>query len=134
MLTNKQSTGFTLIELMVTVAIVGILATIALPAYTDYVNRAKRGDGKAALMNAQLAQEKYRANNITYAADIDDLGIGADSPDGYYTIAVTAANATTYTLTATPDFTDAKCGTLGINQAGTKTETGSDTAANCWQK
>lgn len=119
---------------MVTVAIVGILATIALPAYTDYVNRAKRADGKAALMNAQMAQEKYRANHTTYGTTIASIGIDASSPDGYYTVAVTAGDATSYTLTAAPGFTDSKCGTLGIDQAGAKTVTGSDTVANCWQK
>ncbi|MDD5320256.1 MAG: type IV pilin protein [Methylococcales bacterium] len=142
----KRSAGFTLIELMIAVAIIAILAAIAVPAYSEYVTRSKRADGKAALLSLQLAQEKYRANCAQYATGIHastmscilggthNLVSSTTSPDGYYTIAITAADANGYTTTAAPTFTDAKCGTLGINQAGTKTETGSDTAANCWGK
>lgn len=129
---KKCLQGFTLIELMVTVAIIGVLAAIAYPSYTEYVTRAKRADGKATLLLIQLAQEKWRANNTNYATKAQ-LGITV-SPDGHYTVNdFTNISGTTYTVTVSPSgFTDAKCGTLGINEAGTKTETGSDTAANCW--
>jgi type IV pilus assembly protein PilE len=144
----KRSSGFTLIELMIVVAIIGILATIAYPSYQNYVTRSKRADGKAGLLNLQLAQEKYRANCPQYADGIHattrtcvtggshNLVASTSSPDAYYTLAITAGNATTYTLTATPIFTDTKCGTLGINSslASPKTKTGTDTVANCWGK
>jgi type IV pilus assembly protein PilE len=133
----KRSSGFTLIELMTAVAVIGILSAIAYPSYTEYAKRAKRADGKAGLLSLQLTQEKYRANHTSYAAALSDLGItDSDSPDKHYTLAVTAADstATTYTVTATPKFTDANCGTLGINQAGVKTVTGSESVSNCWGK
>jgi len=146
--TFKRFSGFTLIELMIVVAIIGVLAGIAYPAYTDYVLRANRADGKAGLLNLQLAQEKYRANCPQYADGIHatartcasggthNLVSGTSSPNGKYTLAITAGTATTYTLTATPNFTDSKCRVLGINQAGTKTVSNdaTDTAANCWGK
>jgi type IV pilus assembly protein PilE len=132
MYTLRRSAGFTLMELMIVVAIIGILASIAYPSYTDYVIRSKRSDGKAALLQAQLAQEKYRANNITYGT-LAQINISATSAEGYYTVAVPTNTATTYTVTATPrTFTDAACGILGVDQAITKTVTGTNSVANCW--
>lgn len=137
--TFKQSSGFTLMELMITVAIIGIIASIALPAYSNYIIRGKRSDAKAALLNAQLEQEKYRANNTTYGT-LTEIGVSSTSPNGYYTIAVSGTpDATTYTVTAAPlsPFADASCGTLGITHtasADTKTVSGTDSVANCWGK
>ena len=133
---NFKQKGFTLIELMIVVAIIGILAAIALPAYQDYVKRAKRADAKAALLAVQLAQEKYRANNPNYGSLID-IGINTTtSPDGYYTIATTATAGppTSYTATATPGHSDAECGVLGITSSDVKSETGTGTVSSCWNK
>jgi type IV pilus assembly protein PilE len=142
----KRYSGFTLIELMIVIAVIGILSAIAYPSYTEYVTRAKRADGKTGLLSLQLAQEKYRANCPQYADGIHatttscitggthNLVANTSSPDGNYALAITAADATTYTITATPSFTDAKCGTFGINQSGSKTVSGSDSVANCWGK
>jgi type IV pilus assembly protein PilE len=133
--TFRRLAGFTLLELMIVVAIIGILASIAYPAYTEYVKKAKRADAKAALLNAQLAQEKYRANHTTYGAAVGDINVNAASADGYYTIAVASADATTYTMTATPtgSQTGDSCGTFAVNQAG-KLTTGSYADADCWGK
>ncbi|MDD2761648.1 MAG: type IV pilin protein, partial [Methylomonas sp.] len=81
---KKNVRAFTLIELMIVVAVVGILAAIGYPSYTEYVTRAKRADGKAVLLQVQLAQEKWRTNHTTYGTKAN-LGIGA-SPDGHYTV------------------------------------------------
>lgn len=132
---EKKFFGFTLVELMIVVAIIGILAAIGYPAYQDYVIRAKRADGKAALMAIQMAEEKWRANHTSYTTALDNTGlnIGTASPEGHYSLSVSSTNG--YTATAAPNgFTDAKCGNLGINQPGTKTVTGSDSVANCWGK
>lgn len=128
--------GFTLLELMIAVAIVGILAAIAYPSYRESVMKSRRSDAKAALLQVQLAQEKWRANNPTYGT-LAQIGVGATSGEGYYTIAVAGNTATAYNATATPTGAQAsdKCGTFTINQAGQKGVTGAAagyTAANCW--
>lgn len=112
---NFKQKGFTLVELMIVVAVIGILAAIALPAYQDYVKRAKRADAKAALLEVQLAQEKYRANNALYATAAQITLPTADN----YTIAIVGTpTATTYTASAAPSFTDSDCGTFAVNESG----------------
>lgn len=133
----KRPAGFTLIELMITVAVIGILAAIAYPSYTEYVTRAKRADGKAALLQVQLAEEKWRANHTSYGSSTD-IGI-TTSPDGHYAIAISGTpNAASYTFTATPsDFTDSTCGVFAVNQDGKTTSTTQTTTAKvqeCWGK
>jgi len=126
--------GFTLIELMIVVAIIGVLAGISYPAYQDYVLRAKRSDAKAALLTVQMAQEKYRANNPIYGT-LAQIGASATSSDGYYTISVTIADPwLTYSASAAPVTADAGCGTLTITNADIKTETGTGSADDCWKR
>lgn len=151
---QRKHKGFTLLELMITVAVITILATIAYPAYQDYVLRAKRADAKAGLLSLRQAQEKYRANCVQYADGIHsstrtcvsggdhDLVHGATSPDGNYNLSISNAGSTTYKLTATAtgsQTADSDCKTLSIDQDGTKTSTNSSDAdststGNCWSK
>ena len=93
---SRFSRGFTLIELMIVVAIVGILAMIAYPSYLDSIRKSRRADAVAALGAGQLAQEKWRANDTDYGTRVE-IGIGAESPDGYYDITVQQAIANTTT-------------------------------------
>lgn len=107
-MSGRHQNGFTLIELIIVVSIIGILAAIAFPSYQGYVRRANRSDAIAALVNMQLQQEKWRTNNSSYNATASQVGAPASS--AYYTYAVSNAGVSTYTLTAT-----AKTGTGQVN-------------------
>ncbi len=124
--------GFTLIELMIVVAIMGIVAAIAYPSYNNYVIRSKRADGMGALMNAVNAMERFRAANLTYVGASAGTHFADTYPsdgESYYQLSVSGLTRTTYTLTATPINTMAGKDTpLTINQAGQKTWNGK----NCW--
>ncbi|OOZ41333.1 hypothetical protein BOW53_04245 [Solemya pervernicosa gill symbiont] len=106
----KKNSGFTLIELMIVVAIVAILMTFAYPMYTDYIREAKRGEGRAALLQVQLEQEKWRANNTTYGT-LANIGVNSnvttDGGDLVYTLAVSGNDSTRYTATLTGQGTQA---------------------------
>lgn len=122
--------GFTLIELVVAIAIVGILAAIAIPSFADQIRKSHRTEAITTLQDQQLKLERYRVDNASYATY--SLPSGLDTT--YYDFTLTGADATAYTLTATPQGDQAKdtCKTLAIvNTAGvvTKTTTGSGT---CW--
>lgn len=143
---NKKSTGFTLIELMIVVVVVGILASIALPAYQDSVRRSRRADVLTKLLNIQLEEEKWRANNIKYAVTSASVGSPTST---YYDFAITAAT-NSYTITATPKSSSGQskdkqsgvnCGVgLYIDQSGKGHYYPSVSTANkvtpseCWRK
>lgn len=145
-----NSNGFTLVELMVVVAIVGILATIAYPNYTQYVAKTKRSTAKTSLSAVSARLEQYFLDNKTYTTNMTLIGFPADpmyinsggdwvaaaANTNTYQIDITAADARTYSISAIPQNVqvdaDADCGTLTLNQAGTKGATGADGVAGCW--
>lgn len=134
---REGSRGFTLIELMITVVVVGILAVIAVPGYQDYVRKARRADGKAALLRIQLQQEKWRAGHTTYSNDLASIGVGTSSTDGYYTLSLSGANESGYTATATAGTKQSgdkasgtSCATLTLVSAG---NTATFNPEACWK-
>ncbi len=121
--------GFTLMELMVTVAIVAILAAIALPSFQQYFVRSTRAAAKSFMLDVANKQEQYLLDARTYLGVANHAGfasLGLSVPDEvarFYTVTVTGATATTYTIQAVPiaGTRQAADGTLTLNQAGVKT-------------
>ena len=127
---QSRMAGITLMELMIVVVIVGILASVSYPAYQEYGRRAKRAEGRAALMDAAARQERYYSDENQYGT-IAQTRINAQSESDHYDISVTLGpNNQTFTITAQPGFTDAKCGDLTLNNTGVKSSTGAH--PDCW--
>ena len=117
---SNRASGFTLIELMVTVAIVAIIAAIALPAYQSSVIKSRRADAMAAISSVQQAQERWRGNNAAYSTTLADLGV--TSPP-LYTLSLAVPNATAnsiargYIVTAVAQgqqASDAQCARMAV--------------------
>lgn len=136
----KPQLGFTLIELMIAVAIVGILVAVALPSYQSSVQRGNRAAGKAGLIEAQQFMERFYVANDSYsttkAADAVSLPARlATAPveEPRYDITISASTANTFTLTATPRRADDLCGALTLTHTGVKGASGTGTVAECWK-
>lgn len=134
----SNNKGFTLIELMIVIAIIAIIAAVAMPAYSDYITKAKRTEAKAELLIIQLAQERWRANNSSYGA-LTDLGYSNPHLIDNYSITVSGAAASSYQIIASPTgqqlAADTFCGAISIDQSSTTTESGTASSANdCWKR
>lgn len=142
---RSNQKGFTLIELLIVVAIMGVLASIALPAYQNSVLRSGRADAKTELLQVASDQERYFSNFNTYVDDALPLNtpVVADrdrtTQNGLYVISVAACaggaitNCFIATATAQGDQTADSCTTLTVSNTGVRGATG-DTADECWQR
>ena len=137
-MTGRYANGFTLIEIMITIVIVGILASIAYPSYVNQMQQARRADCQAALMQLAGVMERDFSRNNQYRNLIAAGGFPNQCPiDGgnaSYTLGYQALTATTYTLQATPAGPQAgdPCGTLTLTNTLLKGQS-SGTLAECWQ-
>lgn len=136
-LKKRSAGGFTLIELMIVVAIIGILAAVAYPSFQSYILHSRRADALTALSQDQVIIERCYAQNFSYSQTCAALPIPAVSPQGFYSVILTNLTATTYTLTATPtgsQIKDTQCASLIIDQANQKSATDASGNAQtvCW--
>jgi type IV pilus assembly protein PilE len=133
---ERRQRGLTLLELMMVVAVIGILAAVAYPSYVDSMNKARRSDAFAALNSIQLKQGKWRANNVAYSSSITAIGAANLSPDGHYTLSIPSASTGAFTATATitgDQANDTDCKFITINQDGALSakDSGNNNAPEC---
>ena len=138
---SRRAVGFTLIELMITVAVIAILAAIAMPSYQEYVRRGRLADAQSFMQDVVARQQHFLLDRRAYAVSITDPpasnGLGLTLPtnvSSYYTVTIATDNTTSppsFVVTGAPSGTQAsqKCGTLTIDQRGVKAATGTGT---CW--
>lgn len=133
-----KNNGFTLIELMITVAIVGILSAIALPAYNEYIVKTRRSLAASCLLEQAQSMERVFTTSMSYAsATLPSITCTSDLSGTYtFEFATSQPTANTYVINAQPtggQINDTKCATLGIDQTGTKSISGTKTVAECWK-
>ena len=145
----RKNLGFSLIELMIVVAVIGILAAVAYPSYQDYVARAARAQARNAMLDIAQLEERFLTSNNTYKV-FSGPGGGTAPPAGWqnfsgpdlgsrkYDISVAAGASgigTSFVISAAPanGYADSKCGTLTLNSAGQRGQS-AGTVGDCWGK
>ena len=135
---KSQTRGFTLIELMIAVAILGIIAAIAYPSYLDQVRKSRRSDAQSALLQAANRQERFFTTQYSYADAAAALGMPTETENEAYTLAVDKGDADGFEITATAqgDQVNDDCRSLTINEIGEKTANGAgpndSISQDCW--
>jgi type IV pilus assembly protein PilE len=126
---KARQTGFTLIELMITVVVIAILAAVALPSYQSYIRQARRVEAQASLIDLQQDLEKWRVNNTSYSGCPSNTC--SAPPSDYYDFSVTSADQTSYSIQAAAKGTqtaDSDCTPLTLDQDSAKGPDG------CWKQ
>ena len=135
---NKQL-GFTLIELMIAVAIVGIIAAVVVPNYTEYVKRASRAEAAAALLDTANKQEQFFVDNREYTETFADLGLQDKTENGHFELSIDVVDGNAFTIKAKPIAGAVKgdndCNELSVTDTGLKGAKGAKGNSDidyCW--
>lgn len=132
-----KKNGFTLIELMITVAIIGLLAAVAYPTYNQFVYKGARAEAMSALLDIANKQEQFYADNHEYTNNLQRLRVAATTESDLYSIAI-VSDGSSFTVTATPNDTpatkDKGCTSFSINDLGQKQSAGTADVHKCWGK
>ncbi|MEI2261280.1 MAG: type IV pilin protein [Stenotrophomonas indicatrix] len=131
---RRNARGFTLIELMITVAVIAILAAVAIPSYSEHVRKSRRAQAKADLVELAQQLERFHTVQNTYSGMTLPFTVSPREGKSYYTLSLSgAATSSAFTLQAVPGTGQDKdkCGTLTLDQAGRKTPTEAK-VAGCW--
>ncbi|MCW5588398.1 MAG: type IV pilin protein [Legionellales bacterium] len=133
----KRNQGFTLIELMITVAIVGVIVAIAVPMYNQHIMATRRVEATMSLNDLAARMERFHTMNNTYATIATPASLGATNPANY-TLSIPTQTANTFTIRATPvaGTTQANdpCGSFTLTQAGVIGVTGTENVNTCWRR
>ena len=128
----------TLVELLIVVTIVAILASVALPSWNSQVQKARRADARNTLMFVQVEQEKYRADNGSYASSMSALGLSTynSASRDYYNISIVSNSETAFVASATPNSNGGQnndlCGTFAVDQSGPNQSGVYASISDCW--
>ncbi len=135
---NKKQTGFSLIEVMIAMAVLAILTSIALPAYQSQVQTGKRTEAQNLLLELASKEQRYHSDNMRYINNLVTLGYPnpLSTDTGAYGVTITTfGGGGSFTITATADANQANdgCVNLTLTNTGVKGKSGTKTLAECWK-